>query len=104
MAKRFHDALRDALTESGLPLQQVCEAANVSYEKYKKFMQRGGKNPNASTTVDDAVKIANALGLTLDELLDDQTAKSRSEAVSLWLRLSDEERNLLQAAARGQRV
>lgn len=66
-------------------------------------MQRAGKGECASTNVDDAVKLANALGFTLDEMLKDQTATFRSEAVDLWRSLTPEERDILRAAARGRR-
>ena len=103
MARRFFDALHDALKVADWSLKKACEEANVSYEQMKKFSQRSKVDPNASTSVDDAVKVANALGFTLDELLSDDTAKLRSEAADLWREMTDGERAILLAAARGQR-
>lgn len=104
MAKRFFDALDHALKATKWSLKKACEEAGVSYEQMKKFRQRSKSDPNASTNVDDAVKIANALGFTLDEFLSDDTARLRSEAADLWRKLTDGERDLLLAAARGQRA
>jgi transcriptional regulator with XRE-family HTH domain len=103
MVKRFYDALEDALAATGWSLQRACAEAGVSYDQFKKFKQRAAKDPHASTNVDDAVKIANAFGLTLDEFLGDRTAELRSEAADLWRKLGEAEREILLAAARGQR-
>lgn len=104
MTKRFYDALEDALTATGWSLQKACLEAGVSYEQFKKFRQRGAKDPHASTSVDDAVKIANAMGFTLDEFLEDHTSSLRSEAARLWRELNPTEREILLAAARGWRA
>jgi transcriptional regulator with XRE-family HTH domain len=102
MPKRFYDALREAIEATGVSLQTACAESGVSYEQAKKFMQRAAKNPNVSTNVDDAVKLANAYGFTLDEFLGDQTAAARSEAAALWRSLSYAERKILLDAARGR--
>ena len=103
MARRFYDALKEALDAVGWSIPKLCAEAGVSTAQITKFMQRGAKqNPNASTNVDDAVKIANALGMTLDEMIQDDTAALRSEAVSLWRQLSEGEREILLSAARGR--
>ncbi|TJZ85808.1 helix-turn-helix domain-containing protein [Paracoccus hibiscisoli] len=103
MPRRFYDALKEALTSSGWSISRLCQEAGVSTDQVTKFMQRAGKGERASTNVDDAVKLANALGFTLDEMLHDQTADLRSEAVDLWRSLTPEERDILRAAARGRR-
>lgn len=102
MAKRFYDALNDALEATGMPLMEACKRAGVSYDQFKKYMQRAKDNPNASTNVDAAVKLAHVFGMTFDELIGDDTAMLRSEAVDLWMQLSQEERQILLAAARGR--
>lgn len=102
MTKRFYDALRDALEATKWSIPKLCEAANVSSDQITKFMQRSKKGLTASTNVDDAVKLARALGMTLDEMLEDDTSALRSEAASLWRQLSQEEREILLAAARGR--
>jgi len=103
MTRRFYDALKEALDATSWSIAQLCDAAGVSKTQITKFMQRGAKGLQTSTNVDDAAKIARALGLTLDEMLGDETAKLRSEAATLWRSLSEEEREILLAAARGRR-
>lgn len=103
MIKPFHIALDDAIKSTGLSLKAACENAQVSYEQFKKFMQRSRKGENASTSVDDSIKLAHAFGLTLDEMVDDRSAALRSEAADLWRQLAPGEREILLAAARGQR-
>ena len=97
MAKLFKDALEAHRTERDLSLKDVAEGSGVSYEQLKKLRQR----ENASTNVDDARKVANFFGLTLDEFLGDRTIEARIEIVQLYNQLSPEERRLLQAAALG---
>nr|WP_111299409.1 helix-turn-helix transcriptional regulator [Paracoccus saliphilus] len=104
MPRRFYDALKDALDSSGWSIARLCKEADVSTDQITKFMQRAGKGQPASTNVDDAVRLANALGLTLDEMLEDRTAELRSEAADLWRSLTSEEREILRAAARGRHV
>lgn len=98
MAKSFRNALLEAIELTGLPLKTVAERAGVSYEQLKKVKQRA----TASTNVDDAVKVANVFGVTLDEFLQDDTAAVRAEIVNLYIQLTEQERSILQAAARGQ--
>lgn len=102
MTRRFHDALKDALDATGWSIPKLCSEAGVSKDQVTKFMQRASKGLHASTNVDDAVKLANALGFTLDEMLQDNTSALRSEAADLWRMLSQDEREILLAAARGR--
>lgn len=104
MTRRFYDALREALDTVGWSIPQLCDAAGVSKDQVTKFMQRASRGEKTSTNVDDAVKLANALGFTLDEMLRDDTADLRSEAASLWRELSQPERDILLAAAKGRGV
>lgn len=87
---------------TGWSIPKLCQEAGVSKDQITKFMQRASKGLPASTNVDDAVKLANALGFTLDEMLEDDTAALRSEIVNLWRELSQQERDILLAAARGR--
>lgn len=103
MIKPFYVALDDAIAATGISLKTACETAQVSYEQFKKFMQRSRKGFEASTSVDDCIKLSHAFGLTLDEMVGDQTAVLRSEVAALWRQLSEGEREILLAAARGQR-
>lgn len=102
MTRRFYDAFKDALDVAGMSAAEACARAEVSYDQIKKFMQRGAKGEQVSTNVEDAMKLASVLGFTLDELMDDDTAALRSEAAALWRSLSEEEKGLLRAVARGQ--
>jgi transcriptional regulator with XRE-family HTH domain len=98
MTKTFRSALLDALEETGLPLSKVAEGSGVSYDQLKKLRQR----PNASTNVDDARAVANFFGVTLDQFLDDTSLLARVELAEFYNRLTDQEIEILKAAARGQ--
>ena len=98
MVKTFRSALLDALKETGLPLHRVAVGSGVSYDQLKKLRQR----PNASTNVDDARAVANFFGVTLDQFLDDTSLPARVELVEFYNRLTDQEIDILKAAARGQ--
>ena len=65
MDRPFREALRHALDETGKSLAEVTREAGVSYDQYKGFLQ--GKS--RSTNVDDALRIARALGMSLDDLI-----------------------------------
>ena len=65
MALTFSEALATALQTTKTSLRQIAERADVSYEQLKKVKQ--GKSQ--STNVDDAQRVATALGLTLDQFL-----------------------------------
>lgn len=95
MAKTFRTALLEQMEATKTPLKEVAARAGVSYEQLKKVKQR----EDASTNVDDARKIANAFGLTLDEFLDDRTIEARIEVVELYSRLSPQARRILQVAS-----
>lgn len=97
MKMTFSEALTRVLDETGISLRAVAEGAGVSYEQLKKVKQGKSK----STNVDDAVKVANFLGMTLDELLDDDTAAIRSEIVDLYNQLTQQQRSFLLASVKG---
>jgi len=105
MTKTFRDALLERVaisrSETGKPsLRAVATGAGVSYEQLKKLKQRD----DGSTNVDDAVKVANFFGLTLDEFLGDPTATVRAEIDALYSSLSAEERSYLRGIADGLRA
>lgn len=97
MSKSFRDALLEALEANNVSLQKVAAETGVSYEQLKKLKQ--GKS--RSTNVDDALRVANFFGMSLDEFLQDESAKLRSEIVDLFDRLSASERDYLLKSARG---
>jgi hypothetical protein len=98
MVKSFRAALLDALEETGLPLSRVAAGSGVSYDQLKKLRQR----PLASTNVDDARAVANFFGVTLDQFLDDTSLSARVQLVEFYNRLTDQEIQILKAAARGR--
>ena len=98
MAKTFRSALLDALEETGLPLSKVAVGSGVSYDQLKKLRQR----PLASTNVDDARAVAKFFGVTLDHFLGEKSLSARVELVEFYNRLTDQEIEILKAAARGQ--
>ena len=94
----FRDALLKTIKDRGLSLKKVCEAAGVSYEQAKKMKQR----EPSSTNVDDAVKLADALGLTVNELLEDDLSSDRIEQARLYSQLSEPERRILREIAQAR--
>jgi phage repressor protein C with HTH and peptisase S24 domain len=63
MQETFKDALDYALAATGRSLRSIATDAGVSYEKLKNLKQNKAK----TTGVDDAKKVANAFGVTLDD-------------------------------------
>lgn len=94
----FKESLDRTLKERKLSLKAICEKAGVSYEQMKKVMQR----PTASTNVDDAIKIAHALGFTIDEFLQDDLSSDRIEIAKLYSDLSDAEIALIRDLAKSR--
>ena len=97
MPRTFRQALLATVSETGTSIAEVARGAGVSYEQLKKVGQREA----ASTNVDDAVRVANYFGFTIDEFLQDNLASDRIAGARLWFRLTEAERNILLAAARG---
>lgn len=100
MTKTFRDALMQIVAERGVSLRSVAVGTAVSYEQLKKLAQ----NKSRSTNVDDAIRIANYFGMSLDEFIGDQTQAQRQEILDLYSKLDAQERELLLAAARGFRA
>ena len=95
MTRRFYDALKEALEVTGWSIPKLCAEAGVSKDQITKFMQRAAKGQQASTNIDDAVKLAHALGMTIDQMLQDDSAALRSDAVAQWQQLTPEARAVL---------
>lgn len=66
MVGSFREALEEALKYSPRKLPSICADAGVSYEQMKKVLQGKSK----STNVDDAVRLAAAMGMSLETLLE----------------------------------
>ncbi len=99
MVMTFREALLKHTGTPGKPsLKAVSEKAGVSYEQMKKVRQ----GATQSTNVDDAIKLAAAMGMTLNEFVDDHLAEDRAIVVSLYNKLTEEERQILRDAARGR--
>lgn len=65
MKKDFRDAFLEAAKLTGTPLRHIADGAGVSYEKVKSLAQGKAR----STSVDDAAKLADYLGTTVDDLI-----------------------------------
>jgi transcriptional regulator with XRE-family HTH domain len=98
MAKPFRDALLDFLARKTMTLPEIAARSGVSLEQLKKVRQR----ETASTNVDDALKVSNACGFSLDEFLEDDTQARRDAIVAQYNRLTEQERDLLRALALGR--
>lgn len=61
----FKEALDYALKVTGRSLREVTDTAGVSYDKFKNLRQ--GKS--RTTSVEDAMKVARAFGVTLEQFL-----------------------------------
>ena len=85
MAKTFRTAFLQALDQSGESLSSVARGSGVSEGQLKKLKAR----ENASTNVDDAVKVAAHFGMTLDQFLGDPELKDPVEIVQLYNQLPD---------------
>lgn len=100
MPMTFRDALLDLCERTpGLSLRKIAEGAGVSYEQLKKLNQ--GKS--SSTNVDDALKIAAWLGVSLEELVGDDAVQVRIEVAETYNALSPRERAMLRAAREADR-
>jgi phage repressor protein C with HTH and peptisase S24 domain len=65
MMKTFSEAFQEAVRSTGRSVREVSATSGVSYEQLKKAMQGKTRSMNA----DDAVRVARAFGVTVEELL-----------------------------------
>lgn len=98
MTKTFRDAFIEALETTGQSIAEVARKAGVSKDQLTKLKQR----ENAKTNVDDARRVAEAFGKTLDEFIDGQIASTDIELAKLLRQLAPEERQFLLNAAKAQ--
>jgi phage repressor protein C with HTH and peptisase S24 domain len=70
MSQTFREALLNYLRDQEIGLAELSRKSGVSHEQLKKLRQR----PTGTTNVDDAQRIATALGLTLDGLMNEAGA------------------------------
>jgi len=95
MKLSFQQALLSHLDAHGESLRSIALATGVSYEQLKKVKQRGG-----STNLEDAVRVANFFGKTIEEFLGDASARERLEILDLYNQLGKQEQDHLLATAR----
>ncbi|MGZ9812320.1 helix-turn-helix domain-containing protein [Pseudoroseicyclus sp. H15] len=88
----FREALLRISEESGISLRRIAEGAGVSYEQLKKVKQ--GKS--SSTNVDDAVRIAAFLGLTVEQMIEGELPSDRIDLVRALSQLEPEERQTIE--------
>lgn len=97
MTRTFRTALLKYLASSGTTVAELARQTGVSKDQINKLKQR----ENAKTNVDDALKIAQHFGVSLEEFLEDPELATRSEIVALYSQLSAAEQEMLLAAAQG---
>lgn len=78
MSRSFKEALEFALKKTGRSLREVTTTAGVSYDQYKGFMQ--GKS--RSTNVDDAFKVAQAFGVSVEDFFAGRLDKAATVAIA----------------------
>ncbi len=79
MRASFKEALEYALSVTGRSLREITDVAGVSYEKFKNLRQ--GKS--RTTGVDDAVRVAEAFGVSLDQFLSKDLSSEQDLSVPI---------------------
>ncbi|WP_417255341.1 S24 family peptidase [Celeribacter halophilus] len=79
MENSFREALQNALTETGRSLRSVAIAADVSYDQLKSLIQGKAK----TTNVDDAVKVAAAFGVQIEDFLNGNFTPDTTSAIAV---------------------
>ncbi|ANB35953.1 phage repressor protein C with HTH and peptisase S24 domain [Rhodovulum sulfidophilum] len=79
MRQSFRDAFLRAIEQSGQSVRNVATQSGVSYEQLKKLF-RGN---SASTNVDDAVRVAEHFGVTVEEFLGGNISTATPWTVSI---------------------
>lgn len=87
----FRDRVLVAMDERGMSKADLSRVSGVPYHAIDKFLKRD----NASTSADNAISIARALGIKVDE------EGEYEELRSLFFRLSEAQREFLLASVRG---
>lgn len=87
--------IRDLRTDAGMSQEQLCEAAGVD-RAYISQIEGGTRNPSVSVVV----RIADALGVTVSELLGEDASQStgtskspQSGVLSEWAKTAEEDLN-----------
>lgn len=87
----FRQRVIQALEEQGINKADLSRMSKVPYHAIDKFLKRDG----ATTSSDNAISIANALGITVDD------DAEYDELRQLFYQLDEEQRSFLIKSARG---
>ncbi|TYB85843.1 S24 family peptidase [Oceaniovalibus sp. ACAM 378] len=79
MTTTFREAFMAALAATKIPVRRIASDSGVSYEQLKKFSQ--GKTE--STNADDAIRIARAFGVSMEQFLRGELDPSRQSAIAV---------------------
>ena len=80
MGISFKDALNQTLAKTGQSLETVAKGANVPLAALQTFMQ----DDNGTLVVEDAIKVAEFFGLSLDRFLDDPKVANHIAIAQLY--------------------
>ena len=97
MRKLFLHALADLMERTGTSRPSLATSAGVSLAQLNKALQRQAKGESPSMNVDDALKIADFFGLTVNELVGDAIDDDRLRLAQAYLQLTPRERAFLRA-------
>lgn len=92
--RSFREGFLSLVDSTGVSLKRVAEQTGVSYEQLKKLNQR----EDASTNVEDAIKLSAFFGVTVEEVVGDASLSDRLEIARMYSQLSERERAILRAA------
>lgn len=95
MSLTFREALLIALEDSGKSIPDVARGSGVSKDQLYKVKQRD----TASTNLEDAVRVAEYFGKTIDEFLSSPEGSSPHRVSEIYSRLSEEKRLRLEGFA-----
>lgn len=80
MGISFKDALNQTLAKTGQSLETAAEGANVPLKALQTFMQ----DDTGALVVEDAIKVAEFFGLSLDRFLDDPKVANHIAIAQLY--------------------
>lgn len=92
--KTFADALREHIERTGATVTQIARGSGVNRDALYALKQ--GKSQNM--IVDDAIRVANYFGLTVEEFMGLSPAQVRDQLVEQIARLTPQEQAILEAS------
>lgn len=92
--KTFADALREHIERTGATVTQIARGSGVNRDALYALKQ--GKSQNM--IVDDAIRVANYFGLTVEEFMGLSPAQVRDQLVEQIARLTQQEQAILEAS------